>query len=76
MLLHENSSLGFVVVIRGATQEKFEASSILSLPLYSATLGHAHKGRVRSGFPFKSKCAANISSGGTPFSTHCPRAVM
>jgi hypothetical protein len=41
--------------VRGATpvlfkpyrQEKFAASSMLPLPLYFATLGYAHNGRVR-----------------------------
>jgi hypothetical protein len=35
----------------GSSQVKFAASSMLPAPLYFATRGYAHKGRVRSTFP-------------------------
>src|SRR5450631_38238 len=55
--------------VYGALQIKFAASSVLPVPLYLATCGYGHSGRVRSIFP-PVECDARISAGALPCSTH------
>ncbi len=47
---------------QGALQVKLAASSILPEPLYLATCGYGHNGRVRTVFPLRTR-AAGIQSG-------------
>src|SRR6185295_15203384 len=48
---------------------KFAASSVLPDPLYFATSGYGHSGRVRSVFPCTVR-EARMDAGAVPFSTH------
>src|SRR5580704_15123972 len=52
-----------------ATHEKFSAASMLPVPLYFATCGYGHNGRVRSTFPL-ALCVATMLSGAAPVETH------
>src|SRR5256885_9731962 len=54
-------------------QTKFAASSVLPLPVYVATCGYGHSGRVRSTLPLVTR-DATIRSGALPCSTHCSSA--
>src|SRR5262249_17238376 len=54
-------------------QTKFEASSLLPLPLYEAVCGYGQTSRVRVAVPLV-RCDATIESGALPCSTHCSRA--
>src|SRR4029078_5822257 len=54
----------------GTWQVKLAASSMLPDPLYLATCGYGHRGRVRSTVPLV-LCEAMIFSGALPCSTHC-----
>ena len=58
----------------GTLHTKFAASSVLPLPLYTATCGYGHSGRVRSTTPSFTR-DARIISGALPFSTHYSIAV-
>src|SRR6266478_2050327 len=58
----------------GARQTKFAASSMLPVPLYLATCGYGHRGRVRSTLP-SILCDAINWSGALPCSTHCSSAL-
>ena len=53
----------------GLPQVKFAASFVSPLPLYTATAGYGHKGRVRSAVPCAT-CEAGICSGAWPLAAH------
>src|SRR5689334_8103416 len=54
---------------QGYLQVKFAASSVLPDPLYAATCGYGHSGRVRTVAPFTT-FEARMRSGALPAETH------
>src|SRR5215510_10293895 len=61
---------GFLWFRYSNAQAKFAASFVLPLPLYLATCGYGHSGRVLSTCPLV-ECDATICAGFLPCSTHC-----
>jgi hypothetical protein len=56
-------------------QEKFAASSMVPVPLYTATFGNGHRGRALVAFPSFS-LEAMMRSGTFPCSTHSSITLM
>lgn len=66
---------GYGVPLAAAAQAKLAASVVSPVPLYLATCGYGHKGRVITGWvPSFSYFGVIIMAGATPFSTHCSSA--